>query len=147
MKTFNGAENPGVWDSEPNEETWTDGATGFRCHMQRNHGGCLCGYVAFPLTEAIQPFDANDLDVHGGITYERDHWPLKHEPLENCTVYGFDCSHLYDYQPKLHTPGSRYNDFGDYTTYRDWGYVKGQVEYLARQLNEHRFSATEGGTR
>ncbi len=36
---------PGPWQDEPDELTWTDESTGYKCHIRRTWMGSLCGYV------------------------------------------------------------------------------------------------------
>jgi hypothetical protein len=38
----------GPWQSEPDEASWTDAATGLPCRAERNFGGAWCGYVGVP---------------------------------------------------------------------------------------------------
>ena len=75
------------------------------------------------------------INVHGGLTYSGKcsgsicHTPKEGEP-DNVYWLGFDCSHLYDLVP-LNT---RYDGLcSPDDRYRDVGYVKNQVEYLAEQ--------------
>lgn len=66
------------------------------------------------------------LDVHGGLTYARNHFP-KREP-DGLWWFGFDCAHAGDLVPSEHC----INHPSD--VYRDIEYAKKECESLAEQL-------------
>jgi len=112
---------------------------GLNCYMKR-HGGSLhwCGYVSVPkgsrLEKALTYYSSdselgisefeqavNDIDVHGGITYNG-------ERKGDGVVYrGFDCAHLGDL-----SPGWDMEDGED--VYRDKEYVVQECKHLADQI-------------
>ena len=77
--------------------------------------------------------DANNIDivlaidVHGGLTYSKDHSP-GNEP-DGLWWFGFDCAHVGDYCPQYEKFG--YNSGG---VYRDIEYVKAECGALVSQL-------------
>lgn len=81
------------------------------------------------------------LNVHGGITFsdfcqERSdnhgicHIPANGEP-EKVWWFGFDCAHSGDVCPAYE---KFYPSFGDYDSYKNVEYVKGEIAQLAKQL-------------
>lgn len=145
------------WESEPNRELWTDETTGYPCLIRRGPGGALCGYVAVPESHPffgksytyVNGWDDDDLratrsyygshgqgkiDVHGGVTYAGE---CDGDPVEGiCHVsdgedevwwFGFDCAHCMDCVPRI--PRSRL------LPYRNWAYVRSEVESMAKQLH------------
>ncbi len=129
----------GPWDGEFDEYTWTDEVSGYACRVRRGPVGAFCGYVSVPKdhpyfgTEGYD-LDCHDLDCHGGITYSR----ISKLKGEEVFVFGFDCSHSGDHIPGMSAYGIR---SGDGEVYREFEYVKKEVESLALQLN----SATPEG--
>jgi hypothetical protein len=88
------------------------------CEALRNLFGAWCGYVYYNGYNG-QNIDKNNIDVHGGITYD------------NGTKMGFDCCHSMDYKPYTYI----HNNFSvSVLTYRDFPYVKVETEKLARQI-------------
>jgi hypothetical protein len=107
------------------------------------HGGNLCGYVKIPKDHpwhGKDPFEQIECEVHGGLTFgdekEGNYW------------IGFDCAHIGDLVPsmkmlevnndehhlemmalKARFPKSSLFD----NVYRNFNYVKSQVESLAKQ--------------
>lgn len=65
------------------------------------------------------------LDVHGGITYAKDHQPK--ESSDGGWWFGFDCAHLGDLSPLM-----GFDMGGD--VYRDMEYVTNEANRLADQL-------------
>ncbi len=55
------------------------------CKEEAYFGGHLCGYVK--VDENV--FNADEIDCHGGITYNTNGW------------IGFDCAHSCDYMPSM----------------------------------------------
>lgn len=88
--------------------------------------GIWCGYVAIPQGHPWHGVDYDDIDadVHGGLTYASNHKPL-HEPDGNWWI-GFDCGHAPDKIPGM---GFAFHD----GTYRDLGFVKGEIFKLFKQ--------------
>lgn len=66
------------------------------------------------------------IDVHGGLTYAENGIA----ELKGLWVFGFDCAHAGDLTPDT---ALRYGMFAN-DVYRDFPYVKGETESLARQL-------------
>lgn len=146
----------GPWDDEPDREQWTDDETGLDCLIRRGPSGALCGYVAVAhdhpwfevhysdcTAETCDPDDycyehtpGGQVDVHGGLTYSfhcdgdttKGICHATHDPDDRAWWLGFDCAHYLDACPSLaHVTSSD-------ATYRDWTYVRSQVEALAAQL-------------
>lgn len=132
----------GPWDNEPDNYSWIDPTTDYRCAILRNRMGALCGYVRVPedhklfgkdYTEEIdfllQPKSYGDridciIDCHGGLTYSnREGW------------FGFDCSHVGDVRPEA-TWRSDLSILLRRTAdvYRDFNYVKSECASLAYEL-------------
>lgn len=137
----------GPWSDEPDKMQWPDEATGLPCLIVRNRYGALCGYVGVPSGHPWhgRGYDDVTADVHGGLTFagpcspEEDetsgicHIPAVGEP-DDVWWLGFDCAHAFDATPGM---GAFVGDqrlpseFQD--VYRDFAYVRGEVEGLARQ--------------
>jgi hypothetical protein len=141
----------GPWVDEPDKAQWVDDATGYDCLIVRNHAGALCGYVGLPPAHPLHGAwnaDAPDIQVHGGLTFadwgDEDastahavcHVPEPGRP-DDVWWLGFDCMHAGDASPATDralarlTPPIRLRD----QTYRTFGYVRAEVEHLARQLH------------
>lgn len=113
------------WENEPNEVSFEVNRR--PCLILREkYLGHLCGYcrVSGGLLERGYDHDSyKDIDVLGGLTYAGkigDGWWI-----------GFDCAHPGDIRP--------YSDnwFNNgYAVYRNIGYVKREVESLAKQLDQ-----------
>lgn len=149
----------GEWNNEPDKAQFPDEATGLPCLIVRNpHSGVLCGYVGVPeghplfgkayddvrvLSEDVEPAFP---DVHGGLTFsdrcqphaEGEHRGICHVPDEgepdHVWWFGFDCAHAWDYNPSYSALTEAYFRQGHNEIYRTFGYVKGEVRNLARQL-------------
>lgn len=137
----------GAWHNEPDKAQWIDPETGFDCLIVRNRWGALCGYVGIPKdhkyyeTHYDNVFQENGdyIDVHGGLTFSNKCQQVEdeshgichkgHVANKNVWWLGFDCAHLGDKCP-LHDFG-----FDEPETYKTFGYVKYEVERLARQLS------------
>jgi hypothetical protein len=133
----------GPWDDEPDKAHWVDPETDLDCLIHRNPLGALCGYVAVPPGHPYYEKDYDDVDVevHGGLTYADKcregadpsegicHVPLPGRP-EDVWWLGFDCAHLWDLTPGMEDLGVTLPD----ETYRDFEYVKAEIEQLAKQL-------------
>ncbi len=153
----------GPWLQEPDKMQWRDQETGLPCLIVRSHGitGSLCGYVGVFKNHpyygrGYDDFyeDGLDIDVHGGLTFagmcahsedESDgicHVPGPGEP-DDVFWFGFDCSHAFDYNPKMKAwegtipafreLNERYKEVEE--VYRNWSYVTEQVTNLASQLH------------
>ncbi len=132
----------GAWDNEPDKAQWIDETTNLDCLIVRGPLGALCGYVGVP--ESHPYFEADwekpDVSVHGGLTFADRCQPTDDESRHIChsgevankTVWwlGFDCAHAWDYSPK----GRLGRPFDE--VYRNFSYVKSEVESLAKQLAE-----------
>ena len=139
------ANRPGLWTNEPDFIEWEDKETGLKCQIIRQRtGGNLCGYVGVNKDSKIHGLDyhcpifVEDLEtgqglyrdgvtqainVHGGITFSG-----RFNGDDKTWWFGFDCSHYGDYVP------IRPRDWVSGGVYRDWDYVKDEVESLARQI-------------
>lgn len=125
------------WETEPKHERWTDPTTGYECAIVRHttllH---LCGYVGVPVDhpwyrkgyDDVRMADNDWPEVHGGLTYASDHEPTAKG--DNLWWLGFDCAHCGDLSPYMLKYGDR---AGRDETYKNWSYVKTEVERLARQ--------------
>ncbi len=96
----------GPWVDEPDEVTFTH--NGIDCRIvrinildgpNRDHhfGGYLCGYIKVPMGHpfySVEEYFYIDLDVHGGVTYNRIH-------PDNFLWVGFDCAHSSDVCPSI----------------------------------------------
>lgn len=141
----------GEWDNEPDKAQFIDEATGLPCLIVRvDWSGHLCGYVG--VSEGHPTFEKDlsrwddglpSLEVHGGITFgdfcqetksECRGVCHKVEEGENDRVWwhGFDCHHSGDWGPAL----EQRLGYGGYARYRNFDYVKGECQSLARQLKE-----------
>lgn len=124
----------GEWDDEPDRVDFHH--AGLACLLLRNRLGAWCGYVGVPSTHPAyaKPYDAVDVDVHGGLTYGSRcdghhicHVPQPGEP-DDLWWLGFDCMHHMDVIPSM--PETR----GWESDYRSVRYVRRQTEDLAEQL-------------
>ena len=132
----------GEWDNEPDKEQWQDEITGMPCLIVRSEVGHLCGYVGVdsehPGYQKEYMEVGRDLNCHGGLTYSDGciGW-ICHEIEEGDAHpvwwFGFDCMHYCDASPSLF---SSKQDWEGGATYRDFGYVKKECAYLAKQLKE-----------
>lgn len=134
----------GEWDNEPDKAQWD--FSGLDCLIVRNRVGALCGYVGVPESHPYFEKGYDDVEVyaHGGLTFadrcrpssEGEHKGVCHsdKTAVNATVWwlGFDCAHAGDFVPAY--DGDGYHD--SYDSYKNFGYVKNQVESLANQLSE-----------
>lgn len=140
----------GPWDFEPDYDSWRS-EHGYPCIARRNRSGAWCGYVGVPPGhpwhgkhyDAVYDFEGDYLEVHGGLTYSDKCRPdigICHvpEPGESDDFHwlGFDCAHSCDTYP------TQPHDFVDqYAIYRSYGYVRSEVEKLARQAHEVAFKS------
>jgi hypothetical protein len=116
------AEPLNEWETERNEALFT--SHGYWCEIVRHPAhGSLCGYVYMGKHHPYAGDESPDVDVHGGITYN------------DGKKMGFDCAHAGDlipYMARYRTRAGHIHDPDE--TYRNWAYVKEQVEHLAAQL-------------
>jgi hypothetical protein len=109
---------------------------GFHCIIQRTPEiGILCGYVAIPEGHPWhrEVGEHSDVDVHGGITYARDHAPHSGRRLDVLGAWwiGFDTGHAGDFAPGVAAilgRGPRPDE-----VYKDLAYVRAETERLAEQ--------------
>lgn len=156
----------GPWASEPDKAVWIDPTTDLDCMIHRNHCGALCGYVGVgpdhpmhgaPYNEAVYTgehfkdrcFSHNDLrgrmmeavEVHGGLTYADAcqgsicHVAQPGRP-SNVWWFGFDCAHSGDQIPYKMPARAILGPPFQHEIYRNFDYVKAEVESLAVQLTE-----------
>lgn len=152
---------PGPWQEEPDKAEWVDSETLLPCLIVRGPMGALCGYVGVgadhPLF-AVNYNDVDNFDVHGGLTFS-DHCQKDGRICHEVSDYGdddivwwfgFDCAHYRDYMPKYKETFEKSKQLGpeiegffksmpsinEGGTYRDFSYVKAEVESLARQLKK-----------
>lgn len=128
----------GPWQDEPDLVIWQ--SSGLKCAIARNDMGCLCGYVRVPDGHVCHGLDYNhahdivaSLECHGGLTYSRSYHPCG-DGEDGGWWLGFDCGHGGDGIPYFITNGFARGLLGDRNCYRDIGYVRSEVEALARQL-------------
>lgn len=128
----------GPWDEEPEDKLQFE-HVGLACLMLRNNQGAWCGYVGVPAEHAAyeKSYNAVDVDVHGGLTYEGKcagaicHVPAPGMP-DDVWWLGFDTSHWGDEAPgQLAIWGGSEGSQG---TYRTQAYVMDQTRQLAEQL-------------
>lgn len=116
----------GPWNDEPDYAKWE--AHGVTCEIKRVPSmGHLCGYVTVPEGHPWfeQDYDYIEADVHGGLTYGS-------KSSDGYTV-GFDCAHAFDLLPMTVAMGRGSGTENYRDTYRDWAFVKAEVERLAAQ--------------
>lgn len=146
----------GEWDNEPDKMQWVDENTGFDCLIVRtpNHGA-LCGYVGVPSDHPCYGKEYDSLqdffEVHAGLTFSGRCRPntdpsrgICHSGnIANKDVWwlGFDCSHSGDVSPAYYNFLNEHRQYiRDWETYKNLGYVKKEVEKLARQIKDFRQS-------
>jgi hypothetical protein len=128
--------------NEGNRQSWINKESGYPCLLKRNmHFGFWLGYVGVPSTHPYYKKGYDDigyLDVHGGLTYTGWHpndetWNQPPDYMSRDESYwwlGFDAGHAWDLSP--------FDEYGHIDIameeYRTKGYVKKEVNALARQL-------------
>jgi len=140
---------------------WRDKSTGYDCVILRHpEMGVLNGYVGIPKSHRLYgkspTYEDDDpvdhLYVHGGVTYADTIATLLHHDMKELGAFGeewyfgFDTGHANDIVPMWE--GTAFGDTNHYIaiishhkgvdtwTYKDFEYVKKQVELLAHQLWE-----------
>jgi hypothetical protein len=101
----------GVWQTEPDQVTWIDADTGYRCQIKRNIYGAWVGAVgvepAHPLYNVSYPNDVyRNFDCHGGISwagFDADR-SIEFAPPTRVWWIGFECMREGDYAPKPRRP-------------------------------------------
>lgn len=136
---------PGAWDDEPDKALWI--FEGLDCQIVRNFQGALCGYVGVPEGHPFWEGDDHaetNCDCHGGVTFAgfcqqptSGEEAAFDEEAHICLIpsrrrvwwLGFDCAHCFDI-----VPGMSVSFLSPSGRYRDFAYVKAEVEALATQL-------------
>lgn len=109
------------WLREPNEDKWIGH---YICVMKRGAGGAWCGYVGVPPDHPRFDGDDSGLEVHGGITWNRQ--CLLDGTHAELQWFGFDCAHSGDWCPKVtRHPGD---------IYRTYAFARAETEKLDEQL-------------
>jgi len=129
-------ETPGPWQGEPDREEFVH--AGLNCLLRRVPSGCWCGYVAVPPYHSAhgKPYDAIDVDVHGGLTYAEEGMPGE-KPEDQALFawywwwFGFDCNHFDDVCPMI---VAHLKDLGCFGTYKNIDYARNETRSLAEQL-------------
>jgi hypothetical protein len=135
----------GAWLDEPDFCEWDHGFV--RCVIRRHFEfGSLNGYIG------VQPghpwyerdYDELEVRVHGGLNCSDSDWRFRegHEANKNPSPtdkplwwLGFDCSHLgFDLVPQLAQIAASFRE--NNRVYRDFRYVRDQVNSLAEQAME-----------
>lgn len=135
----------GPWDDEPDEISWIDSHSGFRCVVRRNDLGALCGYVAVGPDHPAHGFrntNAEDrLQCHWGITYSNCAAPwedIDPDAVSGLWWFGFDCVHSNDLVPAFEVmfsgTGLKFPPSRFVRAYRSVQYVRLQLENLVHQL-------------
>jgi hypothetical protein len=137
----------GEWDNEPDKVQFTDEDTGLPCLIVRGPSGALCGYVGVAEGHPYfqKEYDAVDVDVHGGLTFNGFCAPDADESKHICHVpspgepdhvwwLGFDCAHSGDICPSYAKPYGGPLGLSPHEQYRSFAYVKGEVRKLAQQI-------------
>ncbi|MFM5887943.1 MAG: hypothetical protein ACKOQS_06580 [Dolichospermum sp.] len=134
----------GEWQQETDRIEWV--YLGFPCLIVRQDGGWLCGYVGIPPTHPYYGKDMEDKELKEIYTDKKinfsevsqqidDPRAVNHQLLPTDKNYwwiGFDCCHYDDVFPRI----IQFYNFRSDTSYKNVEYVKTQVEFLARQLNQ-----------
>lgn len=135
----------GAWEHEADYYSWIDSYTQYPCVGKRNLYGAWTGFVGLdcghPLYQtdiAHQIFD--HIEVHQkDVTFSG--WQMDEDksftPMSRRWWLGFDCMGENDICPALideDAPRRRPSIKNKRPVYRDWLYVKDQIEYLAAQL-------------
>jgi hypothetical protein len=147
MKTLNWIDKSrwvdGEWQQEPDRIEWV--YLGFPCLITRQDIGSLSGYVGIPPTHPYYGKDMEDNELREIYTDKKinfcepsqqidDPRAVCHQLLPRTDDYwwiGFDCCHYDDLLPI-----GAGMDHDKKVTYKNVEYVKTQVEFLARQLNQ-----------
>lgn len=152
---------PGPWHTEPDYAQWETRA-GLLGLIVRGPRGALCGYVGLPRhadcvahpeiaaacrrCQIGRAEEDEKLSCHGGLTYASTTGGGLIAVYSKVELYlfwhGFDCAHAGDYCPKDSAISSfvdregQPTGWGTVVTYRDFNYVRAEVERLAAYLAE-----------
>lgn len=134
----------GPWDDEPDKAQWIHEE--LDCLIVRGPAGALCGYVGVPESHPYFDKEYSDLphevgEVHGGLTFAARCAQTEDESRHICHTgevanklvwwFGFDCNHLYDFAPGY---ADSLEFMNEGAIYRNFKYVEGHVNSLAKQL-------------
>lgn len=136
---------PEPWEREPDQIEMTCPKTGLLMFIARNPLGIYCGYARLPAHAAnakAAQFIADRIDVHGEVTWSRDH--IKWRPrAEGEWWLGFDCAHGFDMIPAMESFFAKAGADGVLTaaspplgTYRSVDYVLAECYAMTRQIAE-----------
>lgn len=137
MKIDKSTWGPGPWQDELDHREWE--YKGFHCILDRTPQGSFMGLVGVGWSHPWFGLDYTVINryvaVHGGLTYSE-------LGLSGSWWLMFHCAHRSDYTPhgvwqKVIYQGAEtvfYSPLQDPSQYRDFNYVTGQTELLARQL-------------
>lgn len=140
----------GPWANEPDRFEFRH--AGLPCLMVRHmsllhwcgYAGVAPGHPLHGVGYAAAYNRGHDLEAHGELTYAdscKGHVCHVPEPGEPDAVwwFGFDCAHFGDLSPGMLQYRSSFGrELTRSETYRDFDYVKREVERLAEQLAEVR---------
>jgi hypothetical protein len=129
------------------EKDWIT-AAGLRAVVTMGSMGFRCGYVGVPEGHPLhgvgydtaQYEDAQNIDVHGGLTFSDGDG--KYPVESDLWFFGYDCGHLYDRRSDEYIADmmARYPEqpfiwgFDDEGTHRSLSYCASECESLAAQL-------------
>lgn len=123
------------WENEPDYLEWD--YEDMHCIIKRSlEFGHLCGYVGVDKLHPLYDIDYKNLEVHGGITYHGKDDDWRHDLF----YFGFDCAHFNDFMPYMpqFSPTPIYGK-----TYKNFDFVKKEVESLTNQLSKHLYLMEE----
>jgi hypothetical protein len=154
------------WADEPDKAVWVDPATDLDCMLHRNRMGAWCGYVGVGPDHPLhgQDYEHVHVEVHGGLTYadecqtgddvtEADGICHVPEPGRSHDIwwFGFDTAHMGDLIPYDLDARRAMGDASpllanrdEWSTYKNFDYVKREVEHLASQLRDLARTSPEG---
>lgn len=133
----------GPWNEEYDFYFWEEGEYSFT--VIRNPAiGTLNGYIGIPESNKYyndQILCSKNLECHGGVTFSNKKDDLSFEiclgkdkikELSSKWWIGFDCAHCWDAWPTNEIFSSLPE-----TTYKDFNYVKKELESLHEQIKEN----------
>jgi hypothetical protein len=124
-------ENLKPWETEVDYSEWVDTETKYSCVIKRSATtGALCGYVGLPEGHVFYKGPhwgrlCSAIYAHGGITFIGSNICRPSGEALTGRYIGFDCAHDGDLCPKRDELNG---------IYRDYAFVKHEVESVARQL-------------
>ncbi len=119
---------PGPWHNEPDSLAWEH--EGYTCYIRRTHSsGRFSAAITIPKNHNWYkvPYQEIIAKVHGGLNFGD-------LTIDGSWLIAFDTYLATDWRPV---------DFGSPTksvTYKDWNYVKNEVESLVRQAKKYEFA-------